>query len=366
MLDENTVLITDKKGGIEAIVNIDEAGDDVQSLNGVLCPGFINAHCHLELSHMKGLIPEHTGLVDFVLQVVAQRHFPDEEIMTAIEKAEDEMLNAGIVAVGDICNNVLTLSQKKLNRLQYHNFIEVSGWNPFIAGSRIEKSLEYYQQFHEAFPHHTSISPHAPYSVSNALWDLMQVYFTQQILTIHNQESTAENELFQQGTGDFIRLYETMRISNPHFKAPGTNSLPAYFHQLQQGKQLILVHNSCTNQQDIDLISQSKIPISFCLCPNANLYIENSLPPVDLLLQNNLNICIGTDSLASNHQLSILEEITTLQTHFPHLSLAVLLQAATLNGARALGMDEFLGSFEKGKKPGVLLLEHSSGVTRLI
>lgn len=218
-----------------------------------------------------------------------------------------------------------------------------------IADIRMERSLEHYHAFRQAFPEHTSLSPHAPYSVSDELWQLLQPYFSQQLLTIHNQETKAENELFENGTGDFIRLYKTMRITNPSFKAPGTNSLPAYFHQMQKGKHVILVHNSFTSQDDIDLVLQTNTPISFCLCPNANLYIENSLPPIDLLLQNKLNICIGTDSLASNHQLSVLEEIKTLQLHFPHLSLAVLLQAATLNGAKALGMDDVLGSFEKGK-----------------
>ncbi len=136
--DDNAVLITDEEGVIEAIVPIDQAGDDVQQLSGILSPGFINCHCHLELSHMKGLIPEGTGLVKFVLNVVQQRHFPDEEILQAIEKAEDEMLANGIVAVGDICNNALTVSQKTKGRLYYHNFIEASGFNPHIAQQRFQ------------------------------------------------------------------------------------------------------------------------------------------------------------------------------------------------------------------------------------
>lgn len=366
VLDEHFVLIAKEDGNIEAIIRAEEAGEDVQQLTGLLCPGFINTHCHLELSHMKGLIAEHTGLVDFVLQVVTQRHFPEDEILAAIEKAETDMLAAGIVAVGDICNNALTLPQKKLNRLHYHNFIEVSGWNPLIADVRMERSLEHYQAFQQPFPEHSSLSPHAPYSVSPELWALMQPYFIEQVITIHNQESEAENELFQNGTGDFIRLYETMHITNPSFKAPGTNSLPAFFQQMQKVKQLILVHNNFTNQDDIDFVLKSEIPVSFCLCPNANLYIENTLPPVELLLHNKLNICIGTDSLASNHQLSVWEEIKTLQLHFPHLSLSVLLQAATLNGAKALGMENELGSFEKGKKPGVIVLENTTNITRLI
>ena len=105
-LKDNNVLITDEEGIILDIVPVAEAGDDVQQFSGFLSPGFINCHCHLELSHMKGLIPEGKGLVKFVLAVVQQRHLPDgqasfgeDEILKAIEKAETEMLNNGIVAV---------------------------------------------------------------------------------------------------------------------------------------------------------------------------------------------------------------------------------------------------------------------------
>ena len=358
MLDENAVLITDTSGTIEAVVRKEEAGEDIQTLDGILCPGFINAHCHLELSHLKGCIPEKTGLVDFVVQVVQQRHFPDEEILAAISKAEEDMLNAGIVAVGDICNNTLTISQKKLQRLQYHHFIEISGWNPAIAEIRMQKSLGYFKEFHTVFPKHSSISPHAPYSVSSALWQEMQPYFTDQIITIHNQESAAENTLFKSDSGDFKRLYQLMQISNPSFTATGKNSLPSIFNHLESAKNILLVHNSFTEQSDIDFIRSSQTPVSLCLCPNANLYIEQTLPPVDLFVKNDMALVIGTDSLASNHQLSILDELKTLHQHLPHLSISLLLQAATYNGAKALGMEKELGSFEKGKKPGVLLLKN--------
>jgi cytosine/adenosine deaminase-related metal-dependent hydrolase len=86
MLGPDAVLITDEQGKSEDIINIADAGEDIQKLDGVLSPGFINCHCHLELSHMKGLIPEETGLVDFVFKVVNERHFPDEEILDAISE----------------------------------------------------------------------------------------------------------------------------------------------------------------------------------------------------------------------------------------------------------------------------------------
>ena len=140
-LRQQQVLITDATGVIVDTVDENEAGNNVEKLNGIICPGFINTHCHLELSHMKSYVPKHTGLVDFVVKVVNERHFSEEEILSAIEKAENEMLQNGIVAVGDICNNTLTIAQKSKANLLYHNFIEASGFVPALAQERFDKSL---------------------------------------------------------------------------------------------------------------------------------------------------------------------------------------------------------------------------------
>lgn len=397
-LGPDQVLITTESGQIEAIVPKTDAGDKLQKVNGILCPGFVNTHCHLELSHMKGLIPEHTGLPDFILKIVNERHFPEDEILNAIAQAEAAMLQEGIVAVGDISNNALTAAQKQKGHLAYHTFVEISGWKPAIAGARFTNAQNVMEQFRliEAAASlkspqqsvgptvpsqnylRSSFSPHAPYSVSNELWQMMMPYFENQTVTIHNQETAAENELFQNGTGAFVQMYQAMNIDQSHFSATGQNSLPSYFPQLQKAKNILLVHNTTTNEADIDFANQLAIQYAqnlyFTLCVNANLYIENALPPIQLLRDHKANIVVGTDSLSSNHQLSILAELKTIAKHFPGIPLDELLQWATLNGAKALQMDAMFGSFEKGKKPGVLVISQinqqqisqASEVTRLV
>jgi cytosine/adenosine deaminase-related metal-dependent hydrolase len=382
LLETGNVLITDEHGIIQEIVPQSEAGDDLQQLDGILAPGFVNAHCHLELSHMKGLIPEGTGLVDFVFKVVTQRHFPEEEIAAAIDIAEQEMINNGIVAVGDICNNVSTLAQKEKGNLAYYNFIEVSGWLPERAQTRFQQSLAYYAAFEKSRQptagHWQSLSPHAPYSVSNELWALISPHFHNKTVTIHNQETAFEDSLFEKGEGDFIRMYELMKMDHAFFQPSGKSSVQTYFERLDAARQKILVHNTFTKERDIEYAirnTQSANPdssdVSWCLCVNANQYIEKALPPVDLLRKHNAAIVIGTDSLASNRSLSILDEIKTINRHFPHIPLDEILQWATLNGAKSLQMDTQLGSFEKGKKPGVVLIQQAddlqnSSVRRVI
>jgi hypothetical protein len=121
----NTVVVTSQDGTIVDLIPASEAGEDCQELNGILSPGFINAHCHLELSHLKGAIPTQTGLSEFVKQIVPKRAAPQEIIDAAIEAAENEMLQNGIVAVGDLCNTADTIAAKTKGKLAYYNFIEI-------------------------------------------------------------------------------------------------------------------------------------------------------------------------------------------------------------------------------------------------
>lgn len=368
-LKEDQVLIVKENATVEDLIPLNEAGDGVEFFNGILSPGLINCHCHLELSHMKGLIAEKTGLVDFVFKIVTERNHAEEEILFAIEKAEDEMLQNGIVAVGDICNNVLTVAQKKKKRLRYYNFIEASGWLPSVSQLRFERAKNIYDEF-QTSPEsirdkfQASFVPHAPYSVSENLWKKIQPYFANKVVSIHNQETIYEDEFFLHGTGDFKRMYELMKIDNSHHQPTKRSSLQSYFDKLTKAKNIILVHNTFTKQQDIDYIklqtSNFKLQTFFCLCANANQYIENALPPIDLFRKNNCVIVLGTDSLASNWSLNILDEIKTIRKNFPLIPLEEMLQWATINGAKALQMENELGSFEKGKKPGVLLMDEKS------
>ena len=370
---KDKVLITDEAGVIGDIVNENEAGDDVEKLKGILCPGFINGHCHLELSHMKGHIPKLTGLVDFVLKVVTERHFAEHDILEAIEDAEDEMLQNGIVAVGDICNNVLTIPQKKKARLLYHNFIEASGFIPALATDRFDRSKQILEEYRSTLnSQFSTLNPHAPYSVSPGMFDMINELPNNNLLTIHNQEITAENEFFEKGSGEFLRLYQQMGIDISFFKPSTKTSLQTWLPHFTKGQSIISVHNVVTTATDIEF-SNSKLKtqnskLFFCLCPNANLYISNTLPDVKMLMKHTDNIVLGTDSLASNDQLSILAEIKTLQNNFKEIDLADLLKWATSNGAKALQMDDKLGSFEKGKQPGVILIDETKleKVKRLI
>lgn len=357
LLEEQLVLITDQKGTVEAIVGIEEAGDNIQHFEGVLCPGFINAHCHLELSHMKGMVPTNTGLQEFVKQIVSLRKVDEDLIVEAIEHAEAEMFSNGIVAVGDICNTLDTLAQKENTRIAYYNFVELYDLDPSRAQDKIAAGLIHQKAF-ESKNLRASLVPHAPYSVTNNLWKLLSAHFGAHTISMHNQETSDENEFFKTKTGSFLGMYERTNISLDFFKATGLSSLQSVLPIFKNAAASILVHNSFTSADDIEAVKK-QMPNSFwCLCPNANQYIEQTMPPIELLRSQNANMVVGTDSYASNWSLNILDELKTIQKHCPNIPLVEMLGWATLNGALALQMDTVLGSFEKGKKPGVVLIEN--------
>lgn len=371
LLPKGNALITKADGSIDAIITIEDAGDNIELFTGILCPGFINTHCHLELSHLKGIIPEQTGLVDFVFKIITQRNNNGNNTLQAIEEAEKFMLQNGIVAVGDICNTTDTIAQKQHSNLYYHNFIEAAGFVPQGAASRFDGALQTQTKFKELSTFsslHSTIAPHAPYSVSPQLFELINNLADNNLVTLHNQETPEEDKFFKTGEGDFLSLYLQLGIDISFYKPTGKSSLQSVLPYLNKQQQLLLVHDVTTTADDIvfaqSLVNSNYLSnIFYCLCPNANLYISNCLPDVNMLLKNNCNIVLGTDSLASNHQLSILEEMKTLQQHFPQLHITELLQWATLNGAKALQMNDMLGSFENGKKPGIVLLENMNGAT---
>ena len=328
--------------------------------NGILVPGFINCHCHLELSHLKNKIDMGTGLGEFIGAVNKLRFVEEEIVMNAARNADAEMWKNGIVAVGDVSNGFTSLEIKRESKLDYYTFVEVFGFLSERAERAFKMAGEIYRRC-ESLGLKASIVPHSPYSVSGELFGLIRAHAEKNkgLISIHNQESKAENFFFLTGEGEIAgHLQNNIGLNISGWKPTGKNSLPSVLDKIPEKNQLLLVHNTFTAEDDIRFLKEKRdiCRVFFVLCPNANLYISKSLPPVGLFRSQNLNLCFGTDSLASNSQLSIVAEMYTIQENFKETGFNEILTWATLNGARALKMNRWLGSFEKGKRPGVNLL----------
>ncbi len=403
---KDLALELNEEGRISGIVPPDEK---TEVLDGILCPGFINSHCHLELSHMKGKIPRESGMPEFLKRVVMARNEANEsEQLPAMKNAEEEMLRNGIVAVGDICNHPGSFEVKAKSALRYHSFIELIGFDPAKAGAVMEKGIELYNELSvvstQVFENSrgnglppekygpsfgrlpnspkssalspalssfaigkggVSLSPHAPYSVSGDLVAAIRDFESAHsgLMTIHNQESLVEEEFFYYASGGIMELFREWKIEMGGYKAQRQSSLRSLLPWFGRKGKLMLVHNTFTKHDEIGWAELNHRKIWWCFCPNANLYIEKKLPDIFNFYDEGVRIVLGTDSLASNDQLSVLEEVKTVNKYFPRIPLDEVLQWPTRNAADYFGWED-LGRFEAGRRPGVVHIPNEKNISQ--
>jgi cytosine/adenosine deaminase-related metal-dependent hydrolase len=360
---KNGIVVTDEQGVVVDVIdtkgNLTET-EGVEHYSGILCPGFINTHCHLELSHLKGKIAEHLHLPGFLHQILLQRNQDQEFQEMAARQADRFMWKSGIVAVGDIANSSFTLGIKEESPIFYHTFIECFGFLPEKAPRAFEYA-EFVSRLYEASRLKYSIVPHSPYSVSDDLFELIAEDSRKRdsIVSVHHQESAEEDKMFADKSGTLINHYsENLKLDTTFWKPTGKSSTDKVLDKIPSANKLLLVHNTWLGEENLRRIQEIRSSQNTFLvtCPSANLYIETRLPDYRLLLGSGFPICIGTDSLASNHTLSIIEEMKVIGENFPEITMDELLEWSCINGARALGIDDWAGSIEIGKKPGINLI----------
>lgn len=357
---KNGVVVINEEG---EIIEIGQAKDysplELERYEGVIVPGFVNTHCHLELSHMKGKVNTGTGLLPFLQSVVQFRDFPQGEILAAIERNDYDMYERGIVAVGDISNKLDTQEAKDKSKMNYYTFVEMFD---FLQDAGAETTFKQYMEVYEgqstANGNRKSCVPHAPYTVSKTLFKKINEQNEDSDITvsIHNQETPHENELFLTKTGGFLDFYKAFQIPLDNFKASGKTAIHYAIEHMNPKVRTLFVHNTTTQAADIEAAHQWSKNVYWATCPNANLYIENRLPNYKFFLDSGAKMTIGTDSLTSNWQLCILSEMKAIAKYQSYVPFETLLRWATLNGAEALGFADNLGSLEVGKKPGINLL----------
>jgi cytosine/adenosine deaminase-related metal-dependent hydrolase len=363
------VLLVQENGVIEGIVPENAVHGEIEKFDGILMPGLINCHCHLELSHLKDAVPPGTGLIPFLISVVTQRGQFESIKEEKIRLAERELFQNAIVAVADICNTADAVAVKKSSSILWYNLVEVLN----LQDANLQTALQNYGavlQQHLDAGLKAVLTPHAPYTVSDATLKELNTRTAGKVISVHNSETPAENELFKNGTGAFLQLYQLFGYQHSPFAVSGKSSLQSWLPHFTKGQTILLVHNTFMSKEDV-LFAKAhaekfNLKLIYCLCPNANLYIENTLPPVDLFIKHNCHMVIGTDSYSSNRQLNIMSELKTLKEAYPHLELETLLRWATGNASAIWGFEE-VGAFKKGMKPGVVLFNaHDFSVKRIL
>ena len=324
----------------------------VEFYNGILVPGLVNAHCHLELSYLKGKIASGGGFAAFAAGIGAVRgETSSVDRERAIRFCDARMRAEGIVAVGDICNGSSTFGTKMQSEIFYHNFIEVFG----LATTSLQNAIKT-AALSRAMGITASVSPHSTYSLQDETFRATIAASSGMpdqgdLLSIHFMESRAEEELFH-GEGPLAAWYAHNRWSADflHYGSPTRrveSCVPAE-------RRVLLIHNTFVDEETVDCLNDRfGNRVTWVLCPRSNRFIEGAKPPVALLRRKGGRIAVGTDSLASNTDLSLIEELK----QFPDVPFEEILGWATQSGAEALGLSNTLGQFRPGMSPGVTLIE---------
>ncbi len=313
----------------------------VEFYSGILCPGWVNAHCHLELSYLRGAIAEGTGFAGFAREIGRTRGgFTPSQRLAAAEVADAAMRAEGVAAVGDVANDALIMPVKARSAIRYRTFAEAFGLTTDSTDS-LGELLRYPS---------ASPTPHSTYSLQDALFRRI-CSAGDAPLSIHFLESADEKALYS-GCGSLAEWYGRMgwQCDFLGYGSPAARIAACVPPQ----RQVLLVHGCFAQREDIEMLDRHfDRPPFWVLCPESNRYISRLMPPVDLLREAGCRICLGTDSPASATTLSMVEQMRLLGD----VPLEEMLLWATWNGACALGMEDDLGSIEPGKHPGIVLLE---------
>jgi len=360
---KNGILELEEDGRITGIV---DPGSNLREFrrmefhNGILVPGFVNCHSHLELSGLKGKIPRGTGLARFLRLLQKERSRVEEaSARQAMQDADRQMRREGIRVCGDVSNTGSSFPVKAESPLHYHTFVEVFGFTSREIGQKYREAGLLLHQLKEEYGLPGDMVPHAGYSSDSRLMRRIRSSMDPEraILSMHYREASRREEFAIRTMARFRHLSGKGKPGIWHWEGLSLRKLARVLKDYTGGLQLLLVHNRFAGTKDVDYASRTFTRPAWVFCPRSNLYIHEGLPDIPLFLRRGHTIALGTDSLASNESLSMLEELKVLQEHFPRIPFESMLSWATLQGAKALGVEQNYGSFRPGGYPGVNLVK---------
>lgn len=324
---------------------------------GVILPCLVNAHTHLELSCLSGKVSPKADFFSWIKELIqARQRCSQEEVEKGILSSIKELLKEGTGLVGDVSNTGSSILPLRKSNLIGRVFIEAIG---FCHQKEREN-----QKFIESIVAHTpfeekditlSLAAHAPYTVSSRYFQILHNSFMYKDnpFSIHLAESPEEAIFLSQGSEKITSLLMERDAWDPDWVPPRKTPVAYLFQQGILGSRTICVHVVQVSDEDIDILMRTKSHV--CLCPRSNHNLGVGLAPVEKFLQKGIPVCLGTDSLNSNTDLSMWQEMMYLKKIVPSIFSAQILKMATLSGAMALGKTDF-GSIEVGKHTPLLFV----------
>ena len=324
----------------------------VQNLgDAIVLPGLVNAHTHLSLTALRAHIPRDIPLLSWLARVTKEAGgMSEEEVRRSVREGLDASWRAGTMALGEITTRTEGVSEVATDsRFASRIYFEFLGINEERCGHRFDMAVEAALALRRAdASHRPGLSPHAPYSVWPSYWQrAVEVCRKHDIRwSTHLAESYYERTFLEKGSGPFREYLEDLGVWDDAFPVPGKNAVPLFWSQHLLDERALLVHGVHLETSDMDAIAASRAHV--CLCPRSNAALGAPAPPVAKLVSHGVRLCLGTDSLASNSDLSVWGEMRAVRDIMPELPSETILRMATLNGAEALGLEDICGSLKPG------------------
>ncbi len=356
----------DDNGTVTALGECSEPENEKSFVKGAIVPGFVNTHCHLELSYLWKAFRKGTGMAGFIDQINEMRDNKSmDEKLRDISHWMNVMWDRGVGAMADISNCADTFAIKKASPMYTRTFLEVFGTEPQDCGSVMENVLKL-KKVADGFGIDAAPTPHACYTMSPELVTAVSAEGLKSgFLSFHSEETEEEEDMLKHGRGAMWDNRKAAGMSVP--PVTGKSSLLYFIDRLEKAhpapfdEHILLVHEVCMDQEGIDAVKKVMRHPFVALCPQSNLFIHNALPPVSLMRRNGLKITVGTDSLSSNDDLDIVAELRCLQNAFPKVGLNELFTWACRNGAEFLSKENEYGSIAVGMRPGLVAVDNLDG-----
>jgi len=359
-------LIVVESGQIVSVEKVGIPDPSVVDLgDAVVIPGLVNAHAHLELTACHDRVPYRGSFTGWIEQLTAVNPHtqPGDALEQSIRDGLQQSLAAGTTTVADIGAGPCVFSQWKQASINILGFLEVLGIGPMLVQNHMRSTantFEVCQNHLKTNPNDTSlrigISPHAPFSTDPSLYRDAVAFAQNNRLPIctHLAETQEESQFLSDATGPFRELLEKFNLWDGSFQPPRCSPIQ-YARQLGLLEcQPLLVHVNYLSDQDLDLIAEK--PCSIAYCPRSHHFFKHQSHRYRDMIALGINVCIGTDSLASNESLSILDELRFLRTRDQDITNQQLIEMATIAGARALKLGNRLGSLETGKRADLTVI----------
>jgi cytosine/adenosine deaminase-related metal-dependent hydrolase len=355
-------------------VGISAIGDEpVHDLGDVaLLPGLVNAHTHLEFSDLaQPLGKPGMALADWIPFVLAHRRGRDANPQAAIAAGMQESLRSGVTTIGEIAT-AGAAAYANLISPDVNLLIEAIGFSGARAESALQAAIQQLDAFEWEFGAvggslgepgiQLGLSPHAPYTVSPALLSSLVTLARKRNLSVamHIAESTDELELLDCGTGRFQQLLDERSMWDATAIPRGSSPFD-YLRLLAQAPRALVIHGNYLDRDEHEFLATHRDRMSLVYCPRTHAYFCHSPYPLSELLAAGVRVALGTDSRASNPDLSLLAEMRHVARAHPGIALTAILRMGTLSGAEALGRERECGSITAGKLANLVAVRLSLG-----